>query len=111
MNDLPRGRDSMGRFVDGNSGGPGRKPRKIEQEYMAVMEQVTNLDVWRKIVEQATIDAQLGDSKARTWISGYLLGQPISRVQEVEPEVDGMTALVEQVKEKMLAAQRDRDQE
>ncbi len=102
MSDLPRGRDSMGRFIDGNSGGPGRKPREIEKQYMAVMEQVTNLDVWRKIVEQATIDAQLGDAKARTWISGYLLGQPISRIQEVEPETNAMEEEVQRVAAKMM---------
>ncbi len=102
MNDS-RQRDSMGRFIDGHTNiSPGRKPRAVEQEYLATMEQIVSGDVWERIVQQAAVDAQLGDSKARVWLSAYLLGMPISRTQEVE-ESNAMDESVQRVIDGMRA--------
>ncbi len=95
-------RDSNGRFVPGSPGGPGRKPREVEKEYMTTMETVVSGEAWRAIVERATTDAIAGDAKARTWLSGYLLGQPISRVEEPEQN-DKVAEAIEQWRVAQLA--------
>ncbi len=79
-------RDSNGRFSPGNQGGPGRRPREIEQEYLRTMASVVDAVAWQAIVERAADDAVAGDPKARAWLSGYLLGQPIARIEAGEPE-------------------------
>lgn len=79
-------RDANGRFTTGNPGGPGRKPRDVEIEYLTAMEQVVSGEAWQAIVEKATADAIAGDAKARQWLSGYLLGMPVSRIVAEEPE-------------------------
>lgn len=78
-----RQRDGMGRFTNGNPGGPGRPRRKVEEEYLASMETIVDVEAWQQIVKRATIDAIAGDAKARSWLSGYLMGMPISRTEEV----------------------------
>ncbi len=69
-------RDPKGRFVVGNSGGPGRPKRQAEEEYLAVLSERITVDVWARIVEKAAADALSGDSKARDWLSRYLLPDP-----------------------------------
>ncbi len=75
-------RDSNGRFVNGHPGGPGRPPRQTEDEYLASMATVVDAEAWQAIVQRATQDAINGDSRARAWLSAYLLGQPIARVAD-----------------------------
>ena len=79
-------RDANGRFANGNPGGPGRKPREIEIEYLAKMESIVSGETWKAICKRAADDAVAGDSKARAWLSAYLLGQPIARLSTEEPE-------------------------
>ncbi len=79
-------RDSNGRFSAGTQGGPGRAPREIEKEYLSTMEAIVSGEAWEAIVQKATTDAIAGDPKARQWLSGYLLGNPISRVESAESE-------------------------
>lgn len=69
-------RDNKGRFMLGNSGGPGRPPRATEAGYLATMMRVIDLDQWQAICERARDDALNGDAKAREWIAKYLLGDP-----------------------------------
>jgi hypothetical protein len=85
MSDAPRHRDGMGRFMPGNPGGPGRKPRKVEEEYLQSMTAIVDAEAWESIVRKATLDAIAGDAKARTWITNYLLGQPIARAEPYQP--------------------------
>lgn len=77
-------RDSNGRFTQGNPGGPGRKPREVEQRFLATMATIVDDEAWESIVKKATLDAAGGDAKARQWISSYMLGMPISRIEEPE---------------------------
>ena len=70
------GRDQRGRFADGNGGGPGRPPRPIERQYIAVISDVVGLDAWRRVVERALRDAENGDATARAWLSKYVTGDP-----------------------------------
>ena len=72
-------RDSQGRFLPGGPGGPGRPARTTEDEYLAAMADVVDVNAWRSIVVRAKEDALAGCSKAREWLSGYLLGKPVSR--------------------------------
>lgn len=70
-------RDEKGRFVKGhNAPGPGRPPRATEADYLAAMTEIVTLDSWRAIVKRALADALQGDSRARAWLSGYLIGKP-----------------------------------
>lgn len=67
-------RDGSGRFLPGNSGGPGRPKRATETAYLRVLSDVLTPDAWRGIVERAVKDAQAGDDKARAWLSRFALG-------------------------------------
>lgn len=75
-------RDSNGRFTPGHPGGPGRPPRAIEDEYLRAMASVVDAEAWESIIKKATEQAINGDSKARTFLASYLLGQPIARVAD-----------------------------
>lgn len=71
----PKGRDTSGRFSEGNKFGKGRPPRAVEQDYLSVLSEVMSLGDWRKIVIRAVEDAQKGNAKARDWVSRYALGE------------------------------------
>jgi hypothetical protein len=98
-------RDANGRFVTGhNQPGPGRKPRAVEQAYLTTMESVCDEEAWQKIVERATLDAIAGDGKARLWLSGYLLGQPIQRTQEVKNKMGSLLDRLENISSDAISA-------
>ncbi len=67
-------RDESGRFAIGNAGGPGRPRRTIESAYMAALGDAVSLDDWQAIVSRAVADAKAGESKARDWLTRYLIG-------------------------------------
>lgn len=91
-------RDTNGRFVAGTVGGPGRRPRQSEQEYLATMERVFSQDVWEAIAERAACDAIDGDARARQWASDYLLGRPVNMAEQ--PNTDATAWLAELLKDK-----------
>jgi len=70
------GRDSHGRFAEGNCGGPGRPPLAREQKFLETMSSVCNLSDWQEICERAVTDAKAGDHRAREWIAKFLVGEP-----------------------------------
>lgn len=81
MTELKPYRDSAGRFVAGNPGGPGRQPRATEIARLAIVNEVAGLKEWRQIVERAVKDAIHGrDGKTREYgrrfIAEYLIGRP-----------------------------------
>ena len=86
-------RDSLGRFVEGNSGGPGRPPRETEESRLADLSEVCSSEKWRAIFERAVEDATNGEAKARDWLSKYLLGD----AKQIEVHsIDGpQTVLIE----------------
>jgi hypothetical protein len=71
-------RDSSGRFVPGNPGGPGRPLRRVELDYLKAVRDGCSLDDIRTITMRAVQQAKDGDSRARDWLSRYLLGTPIA---------------------------------
>ncbi len=69
-------RDTVGRFANGNPGGPGRPRRDTERTYIAALSEACPPDTWREIVARAVADAKAGDATARAWLGGYLVGRP-----------------------------------
>lgn len=75
-------RDELGRWLPGQTGNPlGRPPRATEQQYLDVMLAVCTPDAWRAITAKAVEQAKRGDWHARKWLSDYLLGPAIQRLQ------------------------------
>jgi hypothetical protein len=74
-------RDDKGRFVKGVSGNPGGKPLN-QTKYLKKLDTTMTLKEWRDIVVKAIEQAKRGDSRARQWLSDYLLGKPTQR-QEI----------------------------
>jgi hypothetical protein len=72
------GKDSQGRFVQGNGGGPGR-PRRRAGDRLAAIEAGVTSDAWRRIIARAVEDALAGDPQARSWLSSYLIPEPPSQ--------------------------------
>jgi hypothetical protein len=70
------GRNSQGQFAPGNPGGPGRPRRVAEGDYLLALTEECPPETWRAICRRAAADAVAGDSKARDWLSRYLLGSP-----------------------------------
>jgi len=67
------GRDARGRFAPGWKGGPGRPRRQVEDDYLkALCDTVAPTDIV-EIAKRAVEDAKKGDSRARDWLSRYLL--------------------------------------
>src|ERR1017187_2574969 len=70
------GRDPNGKFVAGNTLGPGRPARQTERSYMKVMMQRCSLSDWAVIVDRAVADARGGDGMARAWLARDVWGTP-----------------------------------
>lgn len=103
---MANGRDSKGRFKKGEyQGGPGRRPREAEAEYLSATIETVSLARWRRIVQAAAEAAEQGDAKARRWLSDYLLGKPAQRL-EIDMNADEL-ALYSQAVEAMRAAGRE----
>lgn len=79
-------RSTKGRFLPGNSGGPGR-PKKItrvpEADYIKATIDTVTVERWRVIVQTAVTQAEAGDSKARDFLAKFLLGQDPATVTEL----------------------------
>lgn len=87
-----QGRDTSGRFADGNRYGKGRPPRPVESVYLARLGDALTPDRWGRIVERAIVDAENGDPKAREFIARYALGaQPLTLVDLARREQAGVT--------------------
>lgn len=69
-------RKKDGTFDKGNPGGPGRPKRETERAYLDAMIAECSPETWRKISRKAVEDAVDGDSKAREWLSHYVVGKP-----------------------------------
>lgn len=80
-------RDDNGRFVKGQTGNPkGRPKRRTEEEYLDATISRVALKDWREIVDKAVQQAKRGDSRARAWLSDYVLGPPAQRLQVSGPD-------------------------
>lgn len=68
-------RDDKGRFIKGHSGNPGGRPIN-QTKYLKKLDTAMKITDWREIVEKAIEQAKRGDSRAREWLSSYLMGKP-----------------------------------
>lgn len=69
-------RDAKGRFLPGNKVAVGRATRQTERAYLAILSEECPPDTWRAICHSAVSFALAGDSRAREWVSNYLIGRP-----------------------------------
>ncbi len=82
----PRGhRAAGGKFQKGNTYGvgsvhAGRPPREREKRYMHILNSEVTEEDWTGIIRKAVEQALEGQSRARVWLSNYLLGKPIERI-------------------------------
>lgn len=94
----PPERNAKGHFAKGNTTGKlgGRKPIATERQYLTTLASEVTQSDWAKIAKRAVSDAKAGDSKAREWLSKYLL--PAERSAGVTlldiaiAEINGLTA-------------------
>ena len=73
-------RDSSGKFVSGNTGGPGRPKRKFEEKYILALTNAVSEGQWQAIITRAISDAQRGDWRARQWLADYIIGKPVQQL-------------------------------
>jgi hypothetical protein len=64
----------VGGFQPGHKRG-GRPPRIIEESYLRAATRACPLYRWKKILAKAVDAAELGDAKARRWLSEILIGK------------------------------------
>ena len=71
-----------GGFKKGISGNPAGRPRKEREDrfYEIAMTSVTFED-WKDIVLAAVKLAKRGDAASRKWLSDYLMGTPVSKLE------------------------------
>ena len=67
-------RNSRGQFIKGNRAGTGRPTRAVELDYLRTLSDTITLDDWRGICSKAVEDAKSGNSKARDWVTKYVMG-------------------------------------
>lgn len=75
-------RDTKGRFVKGSSGNPhGGRRSRTSQELLDAINQAVTPDDWQAIITKAVKQAKNGNPIARKWLSDYLIGVPVQRLE------------------------------
>jgi len=74
-------REQNGDFAKGNKGGPGRPKKERELRYYEIMQSKCTFSEWGDICQKAVDQAKLGDTTARIWLSNYLIGQPVQKLE------------------------------
>lgn len=78
-------RDANGRFTKGNQaakgGNGGRPAREVEEKFYRVLSRRVRVKDWEKVIDVAIARAKTGDSRARQWLSDYLMGKPVQRTE------------------------------
>ena len=83
-------------FKKGQSGNPAGRPRtEREERYYEIAVSAVTFDQWRKIVQKAARQAELGDSTARKWLADYLMGTPVQRLEHTG--ADGGAVVVQTI--------------
>lgn len=59
----------------------GRPKRRTEDEYLDAMISRVTLKDWREVVDKAVLQAKKGDSLARQWLTNYIVGPPVQKLQ------------------------------
>ena len=83
-------RGPQGKFQKGNAFGVGnrggRPSRAVELQFLSTLVDTVAPEDWVAIIMKAVEQAKAGEWRARAWLSNYLLGTPIRRVQ-VEADI------------------------
>jgi hypothetical protein len=86
--ETPTQHDAKGRFVRGNSGGPGNPfARQVAELRQALLDAVT-ADKMRRLVEALLERAMNGDNGAARLVLQYTLGKPAATVEPDRVDVD-----------------------
>lgn len=85
---VKQGRDQQGKFTNGNTGGPGRPKRAVEEDYLGAFVDNVSIEDWVEICKTATQKAKQGCHKSRQFIAGYLVGQPRKTIRLTNDEPD-----------------------
>lgn len=103
---MARKRDKNGRFIKGDSGGPGRPSKATERQYWTVAKTACTLDQWQVIITRAIQDASDGDRHARKWLSDLLVGN-LFKMREREDASDAPAPAIESTTDivKLLASE------
>jgi hypothetical protein len=86
--------DEKGKFRKGNPGGPGRPKKEREITYYRILELSVSENDWAEICKKAAEQAKRGDAVARKWISDYLIGSPIQRMEHSGAEGGALDIVV-----------------
>src|SRR5262245_47490500 len=82
------GRDSKGRFSEGNPGGPGNPfNRRLARMRQAMIEAVSDEDL-RAIIRQFGARARIGDRAAATFVFNYTVRKPVAPVNPDRVDID-----------------------
>jgi len=108
-------------FKKGNAFGVGtrggRPKREFELAFLKTLVDTVAPEDWLEIIIQAVEQAKEGDWRARQWLSNYLIGTPVRRVEidvdesgkhefEVGERAAAIMALLEQARERELPGSR-----
>lgn len=88
-------RGADGRFVKGNPGGPGRPPKEREEKYYEILLNTVTFADWKEIIQKAAAQAKKGDATARKWLSDYIVGAPVQRVEQTGKDGDALRVIIE----------------
>lgn len=83
MGETNDGRDRTGKFAPGNSGGPGRPRRVVEQTYLKALRDNLPVEAWGQIVAKAVALALEGDAAARQWLGRHAMGTAPPTLREL----------------------------
>jgi len=82
-------RDSKGRFLPGNPGGPGRPRRAIELEYAEALRETVPIERFKRMADKvATHVEETGSIRAFMALSDRILGRPAQTIVTEDSGID-----------------------
>lgn len=90
-------RNEKGQFTSGNGGGPGRPARATEEKFLGALVGSVTMKDWKDIVTVHIKRAKRGDPFSTKWLSDYLMGPAIQRLQHEGTDGGPLRAIMEVV--------------
>lgn len=101
---MTKNRDDKGRFIAGNTCGPGRPKRVTERRYLEIMVNAVDETKWEIICKQAAHDAMQGDWSARKFLAEYLMGVPAKTLNLNVGDMAVLTQLIKAIEARGMEA-------